>query len=150
MRGQTCRVVAVIAFVLTGSVAAAQSVGERLPRSLRHASALRLPSQMFDIPPQADRTPSASLEVAQGATLSRARTASKAQIRRGSATGKTANLVLAAFVGGLAGFYLGGFISPAISCGCRDAGFDVTVGAPIGAVVGGVLAATYVHRRQRS
>jgi dihydroorotate dehydrogenase len=149
MRRQACALVAVVAFLMTGSVAAAESAGEQRPRSLRSASRLQVLPAMLDNSPQAGRqATSGRIEVERRVRPSYNRPTPKVQIGRGSKAGKAANVLLAGFIGGSVGFFAGGFISPGIRCACQPEGFDAVIGAPIGAAVGAVLAATYVHRRQ--
>jgi hypothetical protein len=148
MTVQTYGVVAVVGFLLTGSSAAAQSADEQSPRPLRNASVILVPARPLDHPPQPGQWATSNRGAKPWVSSSHAGTPRPAQVARGSNTGKAANVLLAGFLGGAAGFLVGGFLSEGIRCGCMAEEFDNTVGAPIGAIAGSVLTATYVHRRQ--
>ncbi len=147
MKVQAHAAVAIVALLLMGSGAAAQTVDAGYPTSVPGARRLLLPADSLQNSPELFGIVTNHRVRAQPPLAHRA--AIDAQIKRGSKAGKAANLVLAGFIGGMAGFYVGGFAGESIRCGCSPEYFDATVGAPIGAIVGGARAATYVHRRHR-
>ncbi len=74
---------------------------------------------------------------------------SPAQFRPGSGSRKpsTAKRIVGSIAGAVGGFFLGGYAGAAIegdSCGCDDPGLKgFIIGAPIGAVAGGILGALW-------
>jgi hypothetical protein len=130
--------------LLIGSGAEAQPVGAGHSAPLGNASRLILPNEFSSNSPDSLRI--ATTERMRLPVLLTPSRRVRAEIKRSSPAGKIANVALAAFIGGAAGFYLGGFARASMT---NSEDFDMSVGAPIGAIGGSLLAATYVHQRQR-
>ncbi len=133
----------ILALVLAGWPAAAQTPSDPRTTSLRDASREFSPGFLRDLTPSTAAAPRVAEDTMAAAppSLAKRQASSRAQIRRTSKAGRIANRILGGAAGAMLGFMAGGSVGAMVSgkCGCDDPGLTgFIIGAPIGAVVGGI------------
>jgi hypothetical protein len=133
--------ITVIGALLTAGPAQAQEFEKNAPPP---GTSLVLPAELFGAT-QLGRAPSSDLlRVMDGVTLASAQTTTPG----GSKAARVWKRIAGGAVGGVGGFFAGGYLGAWIEgdrCHCDDPGLaGAIVVAPIGAVVGAVLGALYL------